>query len=193
MEDLNDPVNETGEDNEIPVSPPASRATVRAKNKKSLGIKKTVKTIPPSKSTKQSNTKKSSSSKSTSIPNKVLHKSKQTVVPISSGSEEEIEEGRSQISNSDNSNEEGCKKKRGDKKGPSKRDPEIDNIEFELHWRSHFEEKDVDKNVEFKKMKGGSYDVHFSFAQFLEKQIDKARVHAIETFGMNTPCQMVKV
>lgn len=115
------------------------------------------------------------------------------MIPILSGSEEEVGEGKSQVSDLDDSNEERSKRKQGVRKGPSKRDPEIENFEFEIHWRCHFEEKDVDKNVEFKEINGTNYDVHFSFARFFEKQVDKARAHAIETFGMNAPCQVVKV
>lgn len=91
------------------------------------------------------------------------------MIPILSGFEEKVEEGESQISDPDDSNEEESKRKQRVRKGPPKRDPEMDSFEFELHWRCHFEDKDVDKNVEFKEINRTSYDVHFSFARFFEK------------------------
>lgn len=49
------------------------------------------------------------------------------------------------------------------------------------------------KNVEFKEINGGSYDTYYFFARFFENLVDKARAYAITTFGMYTPCQVVKV
>lgn len=51
----------------------------------------------------------------------------------------------------------------------------------------------MDKNVEFKEINGISYDTQFFFSQFFEKQVEKAKLHAVETFGVNTACQVVKV
>lgn len=119
---------------------------------------------------------------------------RQRVIPIPSDSEEDIEEEEAHISDQEISNDEGEEVvKRGTKKGPPERDAQIDIFEFELHWRCHFEEKDVDKNVEFKKINVISYDTRFSFAGFFEKQVEKARLHVVEMFGVNTICQVVKM
>lgn len=75
-----------------------------------LGIKNTIKTTLPSKSTKQSNAKKPSSSKSSFVPSKLSRKPRQTVTQILSGSDEEVEEGESHVPVPDNSNEEESKK-----------------------------------------------------------------------------------
>ena len=69
MEDLDDLVKETREDDEIPVSPPASRAIGRAKTKKSLSIKKTVKIISLAKSIKYSNNVDNSNSELRKLKN----------------------------------------------------------------------------------------------------------------------------
>lgn len=69
----------------------------------------------------------------------------------------------------------------------------MDNFEFKLHWRCYFEEKNVDKNVEFREINRSSYNMRFSFARFFKNQFGKARAYAIEIFGMNAACQVVKV
>lgn len=202
-EDKEEEEEEDDEEDEISAPSPPSRTAVRAKIKKGLSnTKDTVKTTSSSRSTKQSNTKKPFSSSSNSTLRKPLpksaskstSKSRQKVIPIVSDSNEDTEEEETRVSDLEISNDEEERVvKRGAKIGPPERDPEIDIFEFELHWRCHFEEKDVDKNVEFKEINGISYDVRFSFARFFEKQVEKARLHAIETFGVNAACQVVKV
>ncbi len=93
------------------------------------------------------------------MASKSTSKSRQKVIPIVSDSDGDIKEEETRVSDLEISNDEGKRVvKRGAKKGPPERDPEMDIFEFELHWRSHFEEKDVDKNVEFKEINGISYD-----------------------------------
>lgn len=192
---------EDNEGGEIPAPSPPPKTAIRVK-KGGPSTKGTVKTNSSSRSTKQPNTKKPSSSSSNSTvrkpaPNtasKSTLKSRQRVIPILSDSDGDIEEEEAHISDQEISNDDGEKVvKRGIKKAPPERDAEIDIFEFELHWRCHFEEKDVNKNVEFKEIIGISYDTRFSFARFFEKQMEKARLHAVETVGVNTACQVVKL
>lgn len=128
------------------------------------------------------------------IASKSISKSRQKVVPIVSDFNWDIEEEKTRVSNLEISNDEGERVvKRGAKKGPLERDPEINIFEFELHWQCHFEEEDVDKNVEFKEMNDISYNARFLFARFFEKQVEKTRLYAVKTFEVNAACQVVKV
>lgn len=131
------------------------------------------------------------------VPNmasKSISKSTQKVIPIVFDSDGDIKEEEMRVSDLEISNNKGERVvKQGAKKGPPERDPEIDIFEFELHWQYHFEEKDMDKNVEFKEINGISYNARFSFARFFEKQVEKTRLHAVKTFGVNAACQVVEV
>ncbi len=72
------------------------------------------------------------------------------------------------------------------KKDYQKQDTEIDIFEFELYYWYYFKKKDVDKNVEFKKINGINYNIWFSFTWFFKKQIEKTRLHVVQIFGINT-------
>lgn len=168
-EDKEEEEEEDNEEDEIPAPSPPSKTAIRAKNKRGPpNTKVTIKTTSSSRSIKQPSTIKPSSSSSNStmrkpVPNmasKHTSKSRQKVIPIVSDSDGDIKEQETRVSDLEISNDEGKRVvKRGAKKCPPERDPEMDIFEFELHWRSHFEEKDVDKNVEFKEIIGISYDL----------------------------------
>lgn len=124
-----------------------------------------------------------------SMASKSILKSRQRIIFILFDSEGDIEKEEVHILDQEIFNDEGEKVVKQDtKKGLLEQDAKIDIFEFELHQQYHFEEKDVDKNVEFKEINEISYNMQFSFTQFLKKQIEKARLYTVEMYEINIVC-----